>query len=267
MAAAGVFMVTGCSSDKDDSEEPVPTPPTTTEKREWTPANIQPEWHVDWSSNITKPQWTAPDPYKYESWMLVMVKIQDELLPYVSRDDLMSVAINGETRVVASPAQNASLSPAEQSNDRFLLKILGNEDSKDITTFTIRYYNANLKQLFEVTEQDYFVAEKMFGVVEDYYIDFLSSCTKYPIVTYITVILPDDITPVAGDMIAAFAGNECRGVQAIDSEHNNKAITLTVYGREDSEQVTFSYYSQVLGTTTFDTTVKLSSSDNVVKLK
>ena len=199
--------------------------------------------------------------------MLVLVRVQDELLPYVSKDDLMAVSIASETRVVASPAQSVTQKPDAQANNYFLLKILGNEDVDDVIDYTLSYYNARLKQLFEVKGQDHFIAEKVYGVEEDHCVDFLAACKKYPIRSHLTVILPDDITPAKGDMMAVFVGNDCRGVQMVDGSANGKTVKLTAYGRQEGEQATIAYYSQAKGTTAFDTTVKLSSSDLVVTLK
>ena len=267
MVAAAFTLVTGCSSDHDKDTPDSPDGNTPTAQREWSDTNSRPDWYVDWSADVARPQWTPPDPRKYDSWMLLMVRVQDELLPYVSKDDLMTITIAGTTRVVASPAQNATQKPGEQANKYFLLKILGNEDVDDVIDYTLSYYNARLKQLFEVTGQDHFIAENVYGVEEDYCVDFIASCKKYPVKSTLNIILPDDIIPVAGDLVAVFVGNDCRGVQTIDSADGNKAVNLTAYGREEGEQATIAYYSQARGTTTFDTTVKLSASSSVVTLK
>ena len=265
--AACITMMAGCGSSHDNDTPDTPDVPTPAAQREWTVTDSRPLWHVDWSADVARPQWTAPDPRKYDSWMLIMVRVQDELMPYVSSDDLMAVAVGGETRVVASPAQSVTQKSDTQANKYFILKILGNEDIDDVIDYTMSYYNAQLKQLFEVKGQDHFIAEKVYGVEEDHCIDFLASCTKYPVQSHLTVILPDDITPVVGDMMAVFVGNDCRGVQTIDSTVAGKTVKLTAYGRQEGEQVSFAYYSQAKGTTFFDTTAQLSSSDNVVSLK
>ena len=267
MVAAALTLVMGCGSDHDKDTPDNSDVPTPEVQREWTASNSRPDWHVDWSADVARPQWIAPDPRKYDSWMLLMVRVQDELLSYVSEDDLMAVTIAGKTRVVASPAQNATQKSNEQANQYFLLKILGNEDSDDLVDYTLSYYNARLKQLFEVSVRDYFIAEKVYGVEEDFCVDFLAACKKYPFRSMLTVILPEDIIPATGDMIAVFVGNDCRGVQTIDSAIDNKTVKLTAYEREEGEQAIFTYYSQAKGTTTFDTTVKLSSSPSVVTLR
>lgn len=121
--------------------------------------------------------------------------------------------------------------------------------------------------MFEVKGQNHFIAEKVYGVEEDNCVDFLVSCKKYPVQSHLTIILPEDITPSSGDMMAVFVGNDCRGVRTIDSTVAGNTVELTAYCRQEGELVSFAYYSQAKGTTFFDTTVKLSSSDNVVSLK
>ena len=266
MVVAALLMVTGCGSDNNTPNDlPDPTPePQPSPQRVWTPSDSRPVWNVDWSSNVAKPQWTAPDPKNYENWMLFMVRVQDELLPYVSSDDIMSVAINGETRAVASPAHDQY--DMEEPGKYYILKILGNEEADKSYHITLRYYNAKLKQLFEVAGEESFYPEVVFGVEEDFCIDFLDSCSKYPYKSCFTLILPEDITPAVGDMIAAFVGNECRGVLTIDSEITDMAVSLNVFGREANEQVKFTYYSQAKGTTTFDNNVSLTPAD-VITLK
>ena len=263
MMVAALAMLTGCGSEKDTPDDPVEPPTPTSQERVWSAANNRPEWFVDWSSNVATPQWTAPDIRKYEKWMLIMVRIQDELLPYVSSNDLMSVEINDETRVVASPAQDSSSDPSQQTYNYFLLRVLGNEDAEQMVNFTIKYYNARLKQLFEASGPEYFIPEMVYGAEQDFCIDFLASCNKYPVKSYLTFILPEDITPAAGDMMGVFVGNECRGVKVIsmDDLTNGNTLSLVAYGHEDGEQATIIYYSQEKGTTTFENTVRLTSTD------
>lgn len=264
--AAALVMVAGCSSDKNDPDAPDnPDQPIPTNQREWTASESRPAWQIDWSANVERPQWTISNPLNYENWMLMLVRVQDELLPYVSQDDLMSVTIDGELRAVAKPAQD--MSSESQANNYFLMKILGNEDSEKVINYTVSYYNARLRQLFKLTGQAHFIAEKVYGAEEDYCLDFLSACDKYPVKSQLTLLLPEDITPAAGDMLAIFVGNECRGVWDIDDNTDPKTIQLTAFGREEGEQATVSYYSRILGTTTFDTTFKLSSSHQVLTLK
>ena len=268
MMVAALAMATGCGSDKDTSDDPYVPPTPAPQERVWSATDNRPEWSVDWSANVATPQWTMPDTRKYERWMLMMVRVQDELLPYVSRDDLMSVEVNGETRVVASPAQDASVDPGQQANNYFLLRIMGNEEADQEVNFTVKYYNAQLKQLFEASGSNHFIPEMIYGAEQDYCIDFLSFCSKYPVKSYLAFILPEDITPAAGDMMAVFVGNECRGVKEISTDDltNGRTLSLLAYGRDESEQATITYYNQEKGTTTFENTVRLTSTD-VITLK
>lgn len=86
--AACLTMMAGCGSSHDNDTPDTPDVPTPAAQRQWTATDNRQLWHVDWSADVARPQWTAPDPRKYDSWMLVMVRVQDDLMPYVSSDDI-----------------------------------------------------------------------------------------------------------------------------------------------------------------------------------
>ena len=256
------LVLGGCSS-SDDNEDVVENK---TPERTWTAAQTAPEWKIDWSSNVPQPNWVEPDPQKYENWMLLVVRIPDELAVYVSKDDKMAVSIGGVIRAVATPA----IEPQGQIGTRtklpyayFILKILGNDSSDKKLNIKIQYYNANLKQMFEVEGQEHFVAEMVYGVEEDFCIDFMSYCDKYPVKSPLTVNLPEDITPATGDLLSVFVGDECRGVQEVQGT----VVQMTAYAKQEDEQASFRYYSSARGITIFDLTTHLSSSSTVVILK
>ena len=258
------LILGGCSSsdDKEEEEEKENNTPT----RVWTLTQTAPDWKIDWSSNIPKPNWTSPNPLGFENWMLLVVRIDDNLAIYGSQDDLMAVEIGGVMRAVASPA----IEPQGQIGSRtklpyayFILKILGNDSSDKLLNIKLQYYNAKLKQLFEVEGEEHFVAEIVYGVDEDFCIDFTPYCSKYPVKSSLTINLPEDITPATGDQLAVFVGDECRGLQEVTTP----VVQMTAYARQENEQASFRYYNATKGITTFEQDIRLSSSETVVKLK
>lgn len=258
------LILGGCTSSGNKDEEEDVNPPA--QERVWTPAQTAPEWKVDWTSNVQKPNWESPDPRDFENWMLLVVRIDDKLAAYGSQDDLMAVQIGGVMRAVASPA----VEPQGQIGTRtklpyayFILKVLGNDSSDKQLNIKLAYYNAKLKQLFEVEGQEHFVAEIVYGVEEDFCIDFTPYCSKYPVNTALTVNLPEDITPATGDLLAVFVGDECRGVQEVQGN----VVQMTAYGKQENENASLRYYNAIKGITTFEQTTRLSSSPTVVTLK
>ena len=90
--AALALLAWGCSSDDGESTTP-PTPEETT---------------VIESGSDTRPDWVAPSANAFEQNMNVYLTLQDELLPYISENDLVCAKIDDEVRGVAVPRQDES---------------------------------------------------------------------------------------------------------------------------------------------------------------
>ena len=191
------MAVGSCSSDSDD-----------------TPANYifeqaaKPTWSVDLTGNDDAPAWTAPDPSLFESSMFIMVKLQDELAAYSTDADLMAVFIGDECRTV----------PAIRNVDKaggvyFVLKIRGNSTERDVN-FALRYYCAQLRRVFSLEGTEKFATERTYGFDEDFVPPLLLGCKKYPVQQTLTAELPSTTPFIPGesDIVAVFAGSECRGV-------------------------------------------------------
>jgi len=87
MLMAVLTLGWGCSSDNDDS--------STSGNATFTAATTAPDWSVNMKSNDAAPEWVAPDPSKFESSMFTQVKLQDELVPYTTENDRMTVFTSG----------------------------------------------------------------------------------------------------------------------------------------------------------------------------
>ena len=111
MLLAVLTMLWGCSSDSDDGDK--------LEGSSFAPAE-KPSWIVDMMANDPVPAWISPDPSKYESSMFVMVCLEDQLAPYTSDDDLMTVLIGDECH-----AKPAPLHKDDSGKCYFVLKIDG----------------------------------------------------------------------------------------------------------------------------------------------
>lgn len=191
----------------------------------------KPSWIVNLEGTDNAPSWTAPNPADYESSMIVMVKLQEELAMYSSEADLMTVFIGDECRTKpASPNSNAH-------GCYFILKIWGNTLDRDVI-FSLRYYCASLHQVFVQEWKENFAAERTIGVDEDFVPSLLKGSTKYPLQSSLTVNLPDNapFTPADGDCVAVFAGVECRGVGTVGEP-------FTVFRTTEKETLQVHYYS------------------------
>lgn len=90
--AALALLACGCSSDDDGTT--TPTPPTPEET-----TVIEP-------GTDARPDWVAPNANSYEQNMNVFLTLQDELLPYISANDMICAKIDNEVRGLAFPRQD-----------------------------------------------------------------------------------------------------------------------------------------------------------------
>ena len=203
-----------------------------------TPANYtfvesgRPSWSVDLSGNDAAPGWQDIDRTLYESWMYVTVKLQDELAVYAGNGDLMTVFIGDEQRTRPS-APNIYA----DGSVYFVMTIGGNTQDREIN-IRLCYWCAKLRQTFTIEEKSTFTPELPFGNTSDYVPPLLKGSKKYPVQSTLTVNLPAKVpfTTSAGDLVAVFAGNECRGVGVAGQP-------FTVFRTTDGETLDVRYYS------------------------
>ncbi len=202
----------------------------------------KPQWQIDWSYNQERPAWQEPDAGAFENWTVMLVKIEETLHPYVSADDLLALFVGDEMRGLASPSVDVSTDEVDAT--QFLMKIYGNENLGDEMTLTMKYYNAQLRQLFTLSETMTLDEEVLVGFDEDFIPPFTLGSPKYPVMT--TVDASDTfasvgITSAKGDIAAVFVGDECRGVSQYSVDDGQWSI-IDVYLREADETVILKYY-------------------------
>ena len=228
-----------------------------------TPVTEAPQWQVDWSYNQERPDWQEPDASDYVNFSVMLVTIEEALQPYVSEDDLLALYVGDELRGLAEPALDMSTGMVDGT--RFLLKAYGNENDGDEIDVTMKYYNAQLRQVFSRSTTMMYDVEVVLGIDEVFSPAFTLGSAKYPVVTTLDVadlLASAGITPAEGDIAAAFVGDECRGVadltsattpdgspSGIDPDGSPSATTpdgspsgITVFLREAGETVIVKYY-------------------------
>ncbi len=270
-AFMGIAMLTwlcACSSDDDENgEEPGV-------QNQYTLLNMgtAPSWEIDWTHHDERPNWESPDAAGYENWMIVMVKLQDELVPFASQDDLMAAYIGHELRAVNGPAKT-SLEGTETTGNgavRFILKILGNESSDKKVKITLKYYNSKLKQIFTLEGDETFTAEKVWGVDQDLVLPLTKGSSKYPVHMDLMLglqALEKNFTFTGNDLVAVMVGDECRGIMSMADAISNHSTAMTVYGKQEGEEGRLLYYNaESRETWDLNTTVTISSGGGMIYL-
>lgn len=247
---AALTLVWGCGSDDDDTiEDPTPVNPVNPKYVE-SSIDAAPTWQLDWYSDETTPDWESqqPNPKDFETWSIVVVKLDEALAPYASADDMMAVFINNEMRAFARCATREDGSFVNDAGEVFfILKILGNEDSENNVGFALKYYSSQLHQTFTRMGYETFEAEKTYGISEDFMPSMTSGSSKYPVQMELTLrfanLTQSDFVCNENDIVAVFVGDECRGVSHADAVNPWSNHTLYVYGRKENEVATVCYYS------------------------
>ncbi len=204
-----------------------------------------PNWQMDWNNGQERPDWVAPDEAIYENWTILMVRIEEALRPFVSEDDMMALFVDGELRGLAKPA--ASLDGAQADDATFVMKAYGNEGGTEKVNVALKFYCHNLRHVFTLSEDIVMSSDESTGTDEDFIPEFTRGSAKYPAVKEVSVwgiLAKAGVAPVAGNMVGAFVGDECRGtVTLAPSGHT----ALLIYGRHTGEWVTLKYYDAAKG--------------------
>ena len=235
------------SSDNDDSKNAAYSEEKVSEA---------PEWQIDWSNSQDCPDWSEPDGTLYENWTILMVQIEETLQPFVSENDMMAIFVNGELRGLANPA--TTVDGELTGTATFLMKAYGNETSKETVHASLQYYSQKLKHLFTLTDNITLDADETTGIDEAFVPEFTLGSAKYPVQKTVDVeplLTKVGLTPVSGNMVAAFVGEECRGTVSLASSGSTQ---LLIFGRNAGESLTLKYYDAAAG--------KLYTIPNAVKL-
>ena len=231
------LLLGACHSSDDDSENAAYTETIQSEV---------PNWQIDWSNNQERPDWSEPDGTLYENWTILMVQIEETLQPFISENDMMAIFANGELRGLAKPA--ITVGNDQMGSATFLMKAYGNETGSETMNVSLQYYSQNLKHIFTLSENIQLNSDISTGIDDDFIPEFTYGSAKYPIVKTVGIeglLAKVGITPVAGNMVGAFVGDECRGTATLSA---SGSTSLVIYGRNAGESVTLKYYDAAKGT-------------------
>ena len=234
------LVLGACSSSDDDNNVNDPKNAAYTE----TTVTEAPAWQIDWSNNQERPNWMEPDGSLYANWTILKVEIEDALKAYASDGDLMALFVNGEIRALAKPAVSVGGGTA---TGKFLMKAYGNETGSETVNMSLQYYSSTLKHLFTLTDDITLDADVTTGIDEAFVPKFTLGSVKYPVQKTVDVeplLTKVGLTPVSGNMVAAFVGEECRGTVSLASSGSTQ---LLIFGRNAGESLTLKYYDATAG--------------------
>lgn len=225
-------VMTSCSSDSDD--ESIENHAT------FVKVDKAPDWQNEWLDAMvytdSKPDWELVDMSDFDSHSVLVVKLDKELIPRSTDDDIMAVFVDGECRAI---------SPRNVVSDEisFVLNVRGSSSGFG-SEFSLCYYSGGLHQIFKVTEQGgILINEYILGTDKDFTLPLIYGGNKFSDITICIVQLPDNapFKQTDDDLIAAFVGGECRGVCKM------KDNRLRIFTHSPNEQVTLRYYSAESG--------------------
>lgn len=221
-------VMTSCSSDSDD--ESIENHAT------FVKVDKAPDWQNEWLDAMvytdSKPDWELVDMSDFDSHSVLVVKLDKELIPRSTDDDIMAVFVDGECRAV---------SPRNVVSDEisFVLNVRGSSSGFG-SEFSLCYYSGGLHQIFKVTEHGgILINEYILGTDKDFTLPIVFGGTKFSNITLCAVNVPDNapFKQTDDDLIAAFVGDECRGVCKKNS------VGLIIFTHSDDELVQLRYYS------------------------
>lgn len=231
--AAALTLAWGCSTSDEPTDNNVVGTGATNSDVVFVKADV-PTWDVDMRGTEEPPQWTPPTPSLYENKMIVMLRLQDELVRYSTDDDVMAVFVGDECRALSHRSGSGS-------TIYFVLNIYGNATPTP-EEFSIAYYCHGLGQLFWRRNENTFLNEMNLGTESDLIIDLWSGTAKYANHTYLTVTprVTEGYVDKNRDRVGVFVEGKCRGVGV-------PGIPFYVFYQGESEQVEVHYYNESRG--------------------
>lgn len=196
-----------------------------------------PDWHVN--------------PSEFESSMSIAAVVVIDGVESADPGDIVAAFAGEEVRGVAAAVSTGS-------GWRFFLTVYADGSGEEIT---FRVFVASQDRMFDLVEQGTFVANGIFGTVSDPFrltTTTLGGCSSerpdwsiHPpdfesnMSVTADVSFEDRTTSDPGDLLAAFVGNEIRGVAGPTTTASGQAFFLTVYANASGEEVSFAAYDAV----------------------
>ena len=197
----------------------------------------EPEWKLDLVEDDPLPEWETPESGIYQFSMTGIIKLSDFLAEYADDADEVSAFIGNECRGVVK-AQDYN------GEKLFFLYIRGN--SSETKKVTLKYYSAKNKKQYVCNELFDFEQNGSYGKLSEPAVPPFEESGKYPEVMNATVTLTDPLPFEMrdNDRLAAFVGDECRGVGKASKLAGKNIYTFEIRGKkEETAPIYFMYYS------------------------
>lgn len=164
----------------------------------------EPKWELDLVEDEPVPAWKAPESGIYQFSMTAIIRLSDFLEKYADPADEISAFVGDECRGIATVQENGT--------KLFFLYIRGN--SGEAQKVTLKYYSAKNKKTYVCPDFLVFEQNGTYGKVSDPAVPPFEESGKYPETMTAVVSLPEALPFERRDkdILAAFVGDECRGV-------------------------------------------------------
>ena len=214
------------------------------------------DWTVGFSGEMENPQWerveaqpaarpttwVKPDMNIYSASMTAVIRMSDYIYPPIGDNDLLAAFIGTECRGVGQQIKDAA------GETVYLIQVKG--DPSETGQVTFRYYCDALKELFHTSDAVSFESDAQLGNVETPQVLTWNSESELPY--YMDFDVSVDLSAFgqgevsAVDQVAAFVGEECRGVASAADEEGSYVFRLRAWARTADESFTLKYYSSEL---------------------
>lgn len=196
----------------------------------------EPKWELDLVEDEPVPAWKAPESGIYQFSMTAIIRLSDFLEKYADPADEISAFVGDECRGIATVQENGT--------KLFFLYIRGN--SGEAQKVTLKYYSAKNKKTYVCPDFLVFEQNGTYGKVSDPAVPPFEESGKYPETMTAVVSLPEALPFERRDkdILAAFVGDECRGVGEQVDATGKIVYQFEIRGKKDeTASVYFMYYS------------------------
>jgi hypothetical protein len=115
---------------------------------------------------------------------------------------------------------------------------------------SFRYYNAACRYVFSTEASLAFADESVYGTADSPQTLALITAGKHPLTMNVVCQLPTALAQSASsaDVLAAFVGDECRGLATYEESGGTKVFQMTIHGAlSNDEKVTVKYFCSKTG--------------------
>ncbi len=233
MIFAALIAVAMVCCKKDNKSEPGPvTPVEPVEPHAPSKVERAPQWKVDWSSHDEAPDWKVADKDKdITSTMNIIVMPSDN----IAEADIMAAFCNDVCVGVCKPKETAF-------GMRFYLGIY--RPKSDNQMIKLAYFDSSNSRIIYWVDEFRFTNDDVKGLASDPYIPNEANRVSGEKVMVFRYSLPEDVTVIAGDELALFAGESCRALLPLDPDATTRFVyEVKVPVAGDVEEMYVKYYS------------------------